>query len=300
MSKEPELANKADQAKSAKPLKEKSKRVSLDISGLRHALVNYLVPLICVAASVLIVMFILMPSYKELPELKLKLEKNTQLEGNLRRKLANLNDLVDFKGVVGENSNLVNKVLVSEELVPGLLTQVDRVATEAGLTVNSLNYGLGSSKSKSEQTAKTVTYNVVTVNLDTTGSFAQLKTFMSSLEKSARLIIVDNYRYSRNETAEGERLGMNFVLISPYLFVESDAITDDSIDLDISDEKFQALINKIKSLKYYDPYEIDASLPVVETPPAEEGGTPPASSPPAAAAPASETLSGQGGAAPTP
>ena len=263
-----------------------TKQVNQNVLALRHALINYIVPIICVAASVLIVMFVLMPSYKELPELEMKLTSSTKLESALRKKLMNLNDLVDFKSVVEENSNLVNKALVSEELVPGLMTQIDRIAKEAGLTVNSLNYGLGSSKSKEAATSTTVTYNIVTTNLDTTGSFAQLKTFMSTLEKAARLILIDNYRYSRNETAEGEKLGMNFVLVSPYLYVESNAITDDPIDLDISDEKFRELIGKIKALRYYDPYEIDAAIPVVETP-AE-----PEAAPPTTEAPATGVLTG--------
>lgn len=257
------------QQKPVEEKKEKQKRRSVTVGALKEALINYIVPLISVAATVLIGLFVLMPSYKELPELEAQLDKSTALEAGLRKKLNNLNKLVDFGGIVEENSGLVNKVLVSEELVPGLLTQIDRLALEAGLTVNILNYGLGSSGSK-EGGSESITYNIVTTNLDVTGSFSQLKAFMKNVENAARLVLVDNFRFSQSKTEEGEKLGINFVLISPFLYVESDAITDEPIDLDIGDDAFLDLINKIKNLKYYDPYEIDLSIPVEEAP-VEEG-----------------------------
>jgi len=270
---------KKEQPKPVAEKKEKIKRKSINIDALKGALINYIVPLISITAAVLIGVFVLMPSYKELPELEARLDKNMMLESDLRKKLNNLNKLVDFGGIVEENSGLVNKVLVSEELVPGLLTQIDRIALESGLTVNTLNYGLGSSGNREGETGS-ITYNIVTINLDVTGNFGQLKTFMKNVENAARLVIVDNFRFSQNKTAEGEILGINFVLMSPYLYVESDAITDDPIDLDIGDEKFFDLINKIKNLKYYDPYEIDLSIPVEETPIEEEGAPPVEETPP--------------------
>ncbi len=103
---------------------------------------------------------------------------------------------------------------------------------------------------------------------------ASLRKSSRNVENAARLVIVENFRFSQSQTKDGQKLGINFVLISPYLYVESDAITDDPIDLDIGDGEFLELINKIKNLKHYDPYEIDLSIPVEETPVEEEGALP--------------------------
>lgn len=264
--------------KEKKDKKEKGADISVDLAGVREALINYLIPLICLAASALLVLLVLMPAYKSMPELSAELEENSRLENTLREKLNNMNRLLEFKSVVEENSDLVNKVLVSEELVPGFLTQIDRITRESGMTVTSLNYGLGASR---KGTGSEVEYNTVTVNLGAEGSFGQLKSFMENVERAARIVVVDNFRYTRSAKEDDVKLSVNFVLVSPYLFVQSDAVTDEPIDLDISDPDFQALINRIKSLKYYDPYDIDVSIPLVETPEEVIEGEEPATEEPA-------------------
>ena len=247
--------------------KKNKKNVNMDMMMLKETVVNYIVPIVCLAASVLIGVFILMPSYKSIPNLSADLDQKTMLEINLSTKLNNMNRLLDFKGIVEENSDLVNKVLVSEELVPGLLTQIDKIARESGLVVNRLNYGLGSSSTTG---AAKATYNTVTINLGVEGNFGQLKSFMENVENAARVVLVDNFRYSLNIQEGTQEVSVNFVLVSPYLFVESSAVTDDPVDLDIADEEFQTLINKIKGMKYYDPYEIDTSIPLIEASEEEE------------------------------
>jgi Tfp pilus assembly protein PilO len=246
------------------------KRINIDMAEFKETLINYIVPLVSVLLIILILVFVLYPSYKNLPDLQAEVGRQTALRDNLQEKLNNLNRLVDFESVVSENSDLVNKVLVSEELVPGLLTQVDRISRESGLTVTRLNYGLGAPLA--DQSAGDINYKYVTVNLGVSGSFDQMVTFLNNLENAARVINVDQMRYSISEVTDTPKLGINFVLVSPYIYVESTAVTDDPIDLDISDPQFVDLINKIKAMKYYDPNAVDQSVPVEEAPPEEQAG----------------------------
>ncbi len=252
--------------------KKRSLNIKVDISGFKETLINYIVPLVSLLLSAAIGFFILYPSYKDLPDLMSEIAVKSNLETNLRNKLNNLNRLVDFKSIVDENSNLVNKVLLSEELIPGLLTQVDRIARESGLLVSRLNYGLGATTES--EIAGAISYNYVTINLGAVGSFAQLITFIENVENAARLINIDQFRYSLSTTDFEEVLGINFVLQSPYLYIESDAVTDDAIDLNISNQDFLDLINRVKNLKYYDPNFVDTSVPVIEAPTEEEEEAP--------------------------
>ena len=135
------VANAASEMYSQGPILDSRK--GFDASGLKETLINYIVPLVSLILSLLIGLFILYPSYKSLPELKSQFESKRLLKSNLENKLATLNKLVDFKRVVDENSDLVSRVLVSEQLVPGLLTQVDKIARESGFNISRLNYGLG-------------------------------------------------------------------------------------------------------------------------------------------------------------
>lgn len=236
---------------------------SVNTGALKETLINYIVPLVSGVLTLLIIIFVLLPSYNNLPELRSQLENKSRLKRNLELKIDNLTRLSDFKNVVDENSQLVSRVLVSEQLVPNLLTQVDKISQEAGFSINRLNYGLGVT-TQIGGTGDVVTYNFVTVNLGVNGSFEQLKTFLSRLENAARIIDVDKFRYTLSESDTGDFLGINFVLSSPYLFVESDAVTDEPVDLDISNPEFVDLINRLKNLNYYDPSVVDTSVPVVE------------------------------------
>ena len=204
-------------------------------------------PLLCLALTALIFFVFLYPSFIAIPDLKTQLESQQKLENQLRAKLDNLNRLVDFKSVVDENSDLVNKVLVSESSIPSLLTQIDQVAKNAGLKIARLNYSLGSSDPE-----KTVSYELVNVNLSLEGTADQTLNFLRDVENAARMINVDTVRYSMDTVDGNVVLASDFVLSSPYLFVQSDAVTDEPVDLDITSEEFKNLISKLKELRYYD------------------------------------------------
>lgn len=239
--------------------------LSIDVkdrfSGIRNTLVNFVIPLIALVYIVIVGLVILKPSYDEIPILETELASKTTLRNTLKSKLATLNKLVDFSSVVQENSDLVNKVLVSEELVPALLTQIDQIVRESGLEVSRLNYALGTTNLLRSD----LNYDFVSVNLSVTGSLDQLRVFLDTIENAARIVNVDVVRYSFSENQEGEsEVSATMVLVSPYLYVESEAVTEDPIDLDISGPKFTNLINRIKVMRYYDPYNVDVNVPVVE------------------------------------
>lgn len=252
------------------PVLQKGKS-SIDIEKLKQAVVNFIVPLIALVLSLIIGLTILYPSYTDLPELESELESKKQLRTTLKNKAENLNNLIDFKSVVDENSDLVNKVLISEQKVPALLTQIDRIANESGVRISKLNYSLGSTGGS--DVSQEYNYDFVTVNISIVGTFGEYVTFLSSVENAARLIDVVQLRYGFTETEEGPQVSSSLVLVSPYLFVTSDAVTDEPVDLDIRDPEFTKLINDIKSLKFYDPNDVDLNVPVVETPEEEEETT---------------------------
>ena len=257
--------NKQEENKKEKK-KSKTKKININTQDLKETLINYIIPLVSLVLIALIGYFVLYPSYKEIPDLQAQVDQKSKLESNLEKKLSNLNRLVDFKSVVAENSDLVNRVLVSEPLVPGLLTQVDRIVRESGLEINRLNYGMSGQFDGSGG----LEADYVTVNLGVRGSFGQLLTFFKNIENAARMINVDQLRYSSGDYLGAESLSSNLVLVSPFIYVESNAVTDDPINLDISDPKFTELISKIKTMKYYDPNFVDTSVPVEEAPVDEE------------------------------
>lgn len=238
-------------------------KLNLDTDKIKKFALNFIVPLISLGVSILLLLIIVIPSFRNKPAVETELNQKQTLNTTLTKKESNLERLVDFKSVVDENSELIDKVLVSEEMVPELLSEVDYIAKEAGMEVTRLSYSLSQAQSGDEG------FPAVDISLGVRGTYDQFVNFLKLIENAARLVDMSNFRYSIG-SKDDTGLNFNIVLVSPYLFVDSSAVTDDMVDLDITSGEFLAFINKLKSLKYYDPEELPQIEEVVETTPEEE------------------------------
>lgn len=257
-----------------KPEEKKKQGLNIDTSKLKGVLINFVVPLIAFGLSLLLIILIVYPYFKNLPSIKGDLRQKEQLERVLNDKIVILNRLVDFKSVVDEDSALVNKVLVNEMEVPRLLDQVNQIATNSGMNVTRLSYSYGGTGASDIGEEKQVSYGTVSVALGTDSSFEQLVVFMKAIENAARFVSVPNFRYSATTTAAGEsKLGGSFSIDSPFLFVQSTAVTDEPVTLDISSQSFVDFINMVKGLKYYE--FLNPNIEVVKSEAPKEGTMPP-------------------------
>ncbi len=91
---------------------------------------------------------------------------------------------------------------------------------------------------------------MVNISLGAEGNVEQLNTFLRNLERSARMIDVENFRYA-TISEEENTLDVTFSLVSPYIKIESMAVTDDPVELDLSDPTFIKTINELKDMKHY-------------------------------------------------
>ncbi len=229
--------------------KNKASGVENTLAKIKDTLLNFIVPLISILAAVLILSLYTYPAYKELPIKKAELSSKTTLRNTLSKKVDALSKLVDFRNVFDENLAIVNKVLVPEPEVPRLLDQASQIAGKAGMDIDRLSYSYGSKGSD-----KSI-FETVTVSMSVKSSFEQLVLFMELVEKAARYVSVPNFRYSVSTKAEDAgqgSLSSSFSLDSPYLFVESSAVTDEPIGIDMSSKEFTDFMSMLKDLDYYD------------------------------------------------
>ena len=63
---------------------------------------------------------------------------------------------------------------------------------------------------------------------------------------------VDSFRFSEEKEDNKKQLAIQVSLASPYLTVESKAVTDDPINIDIADQAFISFVDTLKKLKYYE------------------------------------------------
>lgn len=235
-----------------KPKKER-KEPNINAELIKDTLVNFIVPLIALGISIGLGVLVLYPAYKSYPEIQSQLETNRGTKDVLEKKLADLNTLVDFKSIVDENSSLVNRVLVSDSHVPELLNQIDNIARGSGLAVEKLSYSHGNATSDATSVTGTVD-----VSLSVAGTFDQMVLFFQKVEEAARIINVTTFRYSDTESVLA-----SFSIEAPYMSVESSAVTDEPLQLNIADPAFVDFINMLKGLTFYE-FDITATPPVVE------------------------------------
>lgn len=220
---------------------------SVDKAKLNDTVVNLLIPLVSLLSALLLAIFYIIPSAQNLQAKRDEVTELVKLSENLSQKLKKLNDLVDFKSSVDQNVALIERALPVEPLVPELLTQVDLISRESGLTVTKLSYSLGESADLAPDEG---TY--VVVSLGVQGTFVQFKNFLRQLEDGARVVNVKNLRYSIDSTENSNILDISLVLTAPYLSVDSSASTDEPLALDIRDEYFISLVDRIKNLRFYE------------------------------------------------
>ncbi|MBT6401322.1 type 4a pilus biogenesis protein PilO [candidate division WWE3 bacterium] len=218
-------------------------------SKIKDTLLNFIVPIVALGLTAALFFVIIYPTMKKLPILREELQAKSTLENQLRTKLANLNKLLDFETVVEENASVLERVLVSNATVPELLTQVDIIAKNSGLSVNKLSYSFG----EATEADALLSYSVVNISLGAVGNYSQVETFLTNLENSARLVDVSTYRFAAENSEDTVGLfNVTFILSSPYLTVESTAVTDDPVNVDISDPEFIELLDKVKKFRFFD------------------------------------------------
>lgn len=225
-------------------MNEKS-NLQINTSIIISSIVNFIVPLVCLLVCLVLGFFIIYPYYKNKPTVEAEISSKQNLSGVLANKIVLLNRLSDFKDLLDENSQIVDKVLVSEAAVPQLLDEVYQIATNAGIEVTRLSYSFGGA---SADVGEVEGFKEVNVSLGGNGSYDQLITILRDMETAARIVYAPVLRYSATE----EDLSMSFTINSPYLSVQSTAQTDIPVSLDISNQSFVDTINQLKGLKYYE------------------------------------------------
>ena len=243
----------------------------INISAIKDIIVDFVFPIIGLAVTVLLFFVYIKPTYIKVNELKTQFTSQTAVLGVLNTKATALSKMKDFNTVLQENADLVEKLYVSESNVPQLLDQIHQIATNAGMSVDRLNYSYsgatGAAADAISDQRKEDISGVVNVAATVTGSYEQMVVFMQEIEKSARIAYVTTFRFGEDSSTQQTGLvNVNVNVDSPYMYVQSVAVTDDPITLDITSPAFVAFINSIKDYRYYEFLNPDiAESEVVET-----------------------------------
>jgi Tfp pilus assembly protein PilO len=158
--------------------------------------------IIFVIALALIFLFVL-PKYEESVSLQDTLVKK-QIDYN--NKYVYYAKILDAAKMIEENKDSLEKIhsaLPSEVSLAPLIYFLQKKGGDAGLHVISVDFSQFSPTSSVDQIKN------ITLNIKVSGSYEGLKSFLSSLETSARLFEVDSISFASAAVAQDVKLGQN-------------------------------------------------------------------------------------------
>ncbi len=253
---------------------------SIKLRAFKDAIVDFVFPLIGLSVTVLLFFFYIKPTYKRMNEMKSELASQSSVLEVLNTKAAALTKMKDYDAVLQENAEMVEKLYASESNVPQLLDEVHQIATNAGMTVDRLNYSYSgattqaSADATAEQRKEDIS-GIVNVTMSLTGTYDQMIVFMQEIEKAARIAYVTTFRFgATSDENDSSLINVNVNIDSPYMYVQSVAVTDDPVTLDVTSPGFVSFMNSIKDYKYYE--FLNPDIEAEEVPLEEEtpfGGT---------------------------
>lgn len=232
--------------------------LGIDVEGLKETMVNFIVPLVSLGIVAFLILVFALPIFKSLPELTATYKTNQDKIRSLESKVIKLKEIKKYQAVIDENSALVNKVLVSVEDVPRVSEQIRQISLNSGLTITRLNFSTSTGPLPGSATPEglegvEVATPVTRLSLGTDGVYGQIIAFMKSLEESAQLVTIDSFRFAKNNTSDTTGvLSLSFSLEAPYLFVQSNAVTDDAVNLNLNDPDFARIMAELKEYRYYE------------------------------------------------
>jgi len=155
--------------------------------------------IICFLLTIILGAFLLYPKYQDFVVLKKQIEaKENQLQSK-QEYLSNLSENSEQLKKYQEKLLVIDAALPSTLSLPSLFDLLQKIASQNGLIVKDMNSSYVTNPEGIQE---------VRVDLKVVGLYSSFKSFISVLEKSARMIEIESFSFSTPE--EGEIF--NFIL----------------------------------------------------------------------------------------
>jgi len=162
-----------------------------------------------------------------------------------RQKSEKLGKILSEVKMVAGDLEMVRTALPAGDDVPTLITELEQVAKESGVSVQHLGFGEGK-----KETAE----GKITLTAVVSGSYSALQTFLQNLETISRVVNVTNFRFSPTQKTEGEpSLSITLGLEAFYLVGAETASSEAPLTLDTSSSEYLEVMKKVKELRVYRP-----------------------------------------------
>jgi len=163
---------------------------------------------ICLVIVIVVAVLVLWPKFQELKTI----QENVKItKAELQIKQDYVLKLDDLRVKLEENQDEIAKIkttLPNSPSIPSLLNYLQKTSSESGLILTEIS-PFSVSEAKDFANLKEAT-----LSIKVSGSYSSFKSFLSSLEKSARLIEIENISFSSSGTEEPPTFNLNLKTFS--------------------------------------------------------------------------------------
>jgi len=175
-------------------------------------MIKNLIILVLILILIVVIVFLDVPKVQEILALREQISEEKEAFSEKQNLLLKIEEL---KGDYEENKESLEKVsyiLPAEQDIPNLVVQLEALAFENGLVLESINLsssektqtGRAGEVRESQQGATSQDYQTLTANLKLIGDYAGFKNFLKTVENNIRLMDI----ISLNFSAESGGLGL--------------------------------------------------------------------------------------------
>lgn len=150
-----------------------------------------IISIIILTAIVLIVIFLILPQWARIKGLKSEID-------NLKAELSQKTELLEkINDMISKYNELVSKVqkldltIPKEQEKPELIVQIESLAKENGLIVESLAF-----KEVNQKEGEAARYKILNISLGLSGTYQAFKNFLIALEQNIRIMDVQMINFS--------------------------------------------------------------------------------------------------------
>jgi len=145
---------------------------------------------------------VVFPEYQNLNSLQLKVKEKEAALQSKKEYFSNLGEISEELKKYEESLSKINSALAAEPGLPALFNFLQTAASQNGLVLKKITPTLPSSlREELVKEGWSLEIRETGINLTVTGSYPSFKDFLSNLEKTARMIEIENISFSTGEEA---------------------------------------------------------------------------------------------------
>lgn len=185
------------------------------------------------------------PSWGRMQDLRKQISAEETRIVVLKEKNAKLLDLSDQSDGVTKDFALFDQAITSENKIPELLTQVQKISESCGVSVTTLQFG-----GETQQAGGRV--QEVRLQYAVESSFSKLTCLVNAIEKASRLIDLESLRYSASINSEtGAVILTTQAILISYYTQEPVLNPDNPVAFSLSDPAYLHNLDLLKLFKVY-------------------------------------------------